>query len=159
MHWFTGALVHWFTGSLGALVHWFTGALVNQCTNAPVQWLTGALVHWCTGSSVHWFTGALVHRFTGAPVHLVLLMTQFSFHLVKCALTNWLAVLQHIACVLSTFDGNSAFLQHRPPSLKALCLSYTWHYLGYCDTGAAHFQRCMDHGSRHLAIAITVKTT
>ena len=33
---------------------------------------------------------------------------------------------------------------------------YTWHDLGYCDTGAACFQWCMDHGSRHLAIAITV---
>ena len=33
---------------------------------------------------------------------------------------------------------------------------YTWHNLGYCDTGAARFQWCMDHGSRHLAIANTV---
>ena len=34
--------------------------------------------------------------------------------------------------------------------------SYTWHNLGYLDTGAVHFQWCMDHGSQHLAIAITV---
>ena len=37
---------------------------------------------------------------------------------VKCTLSYWLATLQHIPCINSTFDGNSTSSKHRPTSLK-----------------------------------------
>ena len=38
----------------------------------------------------------------------------------KCALSYWLAALQHIPCLHSTFGGNGASLQHRLTSLNRL---------------------------------------
>ena len=138
MHRFTGAQVHWCTCSM---VHWCTCSMVHWftlCTCALVHF-----VHWCTGSlcaPVHWFTDALVHRFTGTLVHLVQWFTGALVHWCTGSLVHWFtgSLVHWCTGSLGAFDGNSASLQHRPPSLKALCLSYTWHDLGYCDTGAAH---------------------
>ena len=40
---------------------------------------------------------------------------------VKCALSYWLATLQHVPCLHSAFGGNTASLQHWPTTLNRLC--------------------------------------
>ena len=42
----------------------------------------------------------------------------------KCASSHWLATLQHILCLHSAFDGNSASLQHQLTSLNRFCMMF-----------------------------------
>ena len=42
----------------------------------------------------------------------------------KCASSHWLATLQHILCLHSTFDGNSASLQHQLTSLNRFYMMF-----------------------------------
>ena len=44
-----------------------------------------------------------------------------SYKSVKCTHSYWLAALQHIPCVHSTFDGNGTSLQLQPISVKKFC--------------------------------------
>ena len=45
-------------------------------------------------------------------------LRQYADTSVKCTLSYWLAALQHISCLHSAFDGNSAAFQHQPMSLS-----------------------------------------